>query len=154
MCDHFLVLAQARAGSPASSCRGSCPTAPATLREGSGNVDALDVLRALTREPATVEVFVAEVETARGADRRVDAAMDRLAKELTTADEAGARRLVELMAPRPPLTGVRMVGQCCLRSRRSSLPCHPESMTCTGAPLVARLHVDFGHVSSAVCMRG
>ena len=25
-------------------------------------------------------------------------------------------------------------------------------MTCTGAPLVARLHVDFGHVSSAVCM--
>ncbi|MCY7342174.1 MAG: hypothetical protein LH603_10110, partial [Pseudonocardia sp.] len=62
---------------------------PATLREGSGNVDALDVLRALTREPATVEVFVAEVETARGADRRVDAAMDRLAKELTTADEAG-----------------------------------------------------------------
>ncbi|MCY7373411.1 MAG: hypothetical protein LH461_06905 [Spirochaetaceae bacterium] len=68
MCDHFLVLAQARAGSPASSCRGSCPTAPATLREGSGNVDALDVLRALTREPATVEVFVAEVETAREPD--------------------------------------------------------------------------------------
>jgi len=24
----------------------------------------------------------------------------------------------------------------------------------TGARLVARLHVDFGHVSSAVCMRG
>ena len=27
-------------------------------------------------------------------------------------------------------------------------------MTTAGAPLVARLHVDFGHVSSAVCMRG
>jgi hypothetical protein len=26
-------------------------------------------------------------------------------------------------------------------------------MTRTGAHLVARLHVDFGHVSSAVCMR-
>lgn len=27
-------------------------------------------------------------------------------------------------------------------------------MSRTGAPLVVRLHVDLGHVSSAVCMRG
>jgi putative acyl-CoA dehydrogenase len=69
-----------------------------SIWEGSGNVNALDVLRALTREPAAVEAFVAEVETARGADPRLDAAIDRLGKELVTVEEAGARRLVELMA--------------------------------------------------------
>jgi putative acyl-CoA dehydrogenase len=69
-----------------------------SIWEGSGNVNALDVLRVLTREPAAVSAFLDEVETARGADRRLDAAMDRLGKELTSVDEAGARRLVELMA--------------------------------------------------------
>lgn len=69
-----------------------------SIWEGSGNVNALDVLRALGREPAAVEAFITEAETARGADRRLDAALDRLGKELAAADEAGARRLVELMA--------------------------------------------------------
>jgi putative acyl-CoA dehydrogenase len=69
-----------------------------SIWEGSGNVNALDVLRVLAKEPAAVEAFVAEVEIARGADGRLDAAMDRLGKDLTTVDEAGARRLVELMA--------------------------------------------------------
>ena len=68
-----------------------------SIWEGSGNVNALDVLRALGREPSAVEAFRAEVELARGADRRLDAAVDRLGKELTTVDEGGARRLVELM---------------------------------------------------------
>ena len=58
-----------------------------SIWEGSGNVNALDVLRALAREPAAVEAFRAEVALARGADRRLDAAADRLAKELVTADE-------------------------------------------------------------------
>jgi len=68
-----------------------------SIWEGSGNVNALDVLRALGREPAAVEAFRSEVELARGGDRRLDAAIDRLGKEMTTVDEAGARRLVELM---------------------------------------------------------
>ena len=68
-----------------------------SIWEGSGNVNALDVLRALGREPAAVEAFRSEVELARGGDRRLDAAIDRFGKELTTVDEAGARRLVELM---------------------------------------------------------
>jgi putative acyl-CoA dehydrogenase len=69
-----------------------------SIWEGSGNVNALDVLRALAREPATVEAFRAEIGLARGADRRLDAAADRLAKELVTADESSARRVVESMA--------------------------------------------------------
>jgi putative acyl-CoA dehydrogenase len=69
-----------------------------SIWEGSGNVNALDVLRALAREPAAVEAFRAEIGLARGADRRLDAAADRLAKELVTADESSARRVVESMA--------------------------------------------------------
>ena len=69
-----------------------------SIWEGSGNVNALDVLRALTREPSTVEAFQAEVALARGADRRLDAAADRLGKDLVAADEGSARRLVESMA--------------------------------------------------------
>ena len=69
-----------------------------SIWEGSGNVNALDVLRALAREPAAVEAFRAEIGLTRGADRRLDAAADRLAKELVTADESSARRVVESMA--------------------------------------------------------
>jgi putative acyl-CoA dehydrogenase len=69
-----------------------------SIWEGSGNVNALDVLRALRREPAAVDAFVAEAERGRGADPRLDAALDRLPAELAGADEAGARRLVERMA--------------------------------------------------------
>jgi putative acyl-CoA dehydrogenase len=66
--------------------------------EGSGNVNALDVLRAMTREPETVEAFRNEVGLAAGADRRLDEAGSALAKSLVDADESNARRLVERMA--------------------------------------------------------
>jgi putative acyl-CoA dehydrogenase len=66
--------------------------------EGSGNVSALDVLRAMTREPETVEAFRDEVGLAAGADRRLDQAASELAKSLVDADESNARRLVERMA--------------------------------------------------------
>ncbi len=68
--------------------------------EGSGNVIALDVLRALTREPATAEAVLAEVALAQGADPRLDAAADRLRRELADPAnaEARARRIVELLA--------------------------------------------------------
>jgi putative acyl-CoA dehydrogenase len=71
-----------------------------SIWEGSGNVNALDVRRALTREPATAAALLAELELARGADTRLDAAVTRLTAELSNPDsgEGGARRLVELMA--------------------------------------------------------
>jgi putative acyl-CoA dehydrogenase len=69
-----------------------------SIWEGSGNVNALDVLRALSRVPATVEALRAEVDLARGADRRLDAAADRVGKALVEPDEASARRLVESLA--------------------------------------------------------
>ena len=48
-----------------------------SIWEGSGNVNALDVLRALAREPETADAFLAEVRLAAGADARLDAAIGR-----------------------------------------------------------------------------
>ena len=71
-----------------------------SIWEGSGNVNALDVLRALGREPSAWEAFRAEVSAARGADRRLDGAFDALEAAVTDASdvEVRARRLVEQMA--------------------------------------------------------
>ncbi len=71
-----------------------------SIWEGSGNVQALDVLRAMTREPASVEAFFAELDRARGADPRLDDAVVGLQAGLSDLDdiESRARRLVERMA--------------------------------------------------------
>ncbi len=71
-----------------------------SIWEGSGNVAALDVLRALG---SGAEAFLAEVDEAAGADRRLDEAVARLRRDLggvtdPAAAQAGARRLVERMA--------------------------------------------------------
>ncbi|WP_320671996.1 acyl-CoA dehydrogenase family protein [Patulibacter defluvii] len=47
-----------------------------SIWEGSGNVAALDVLRALGKEPEGLPAFLAECERASGADRRFDAHLD------------------------------------------------------------------------------
>ncbi|MFF7760293.1 acyl-CoA dehydrogenase family protein [Streptomyces griseorubiginosus] len=69
-----------------------------SIWEGSGNVNALDVLRALRREPETAEALFGELALAQEADARLDTAVVRLKDLLTTASETGARRLVEHMA--------------------------------------------------------
>ncbi|MFE3053595.1 acyl-CoA dehydrogenase family protein [Nocardia sp. NPDC059239] len=71
-----------------------------SIWEGSGNVAALDALRAMGRQPETVEAFFTELNLSRGANRHLDGAIDRIGKELTDfADiEYRARRVVELMA--------------------------------------------------------
>ncbi|MDQ4214925.1 acyl-CoA dehydrogenase family protein [Microbacterium capsulatum] len=74
--------------------------------EGSGNVIALDVLRAIAREPETVEAFLAEVRLASGADARLDAhiaATEDLVREAiqdpsSAEAQSGARRLTEALA--------------------------------------------------------
>jgi putative acyl-CoA dehydrogenase len=68
--------------------------------EGSGNVQALDVLRALQREPQALNAFLSEIGLARGADHRLDGAIKDLLTELSDLSdlEARARRVVERMA--------------------------------------------------------
>jgi len=71
-----------------------------SIWEGSGNVAALDVLRAIAKEPHTLDAYFGEVEQAAGADPRFDDAVARLKKELTSYDdlELRARRVVEQVA--------------------------------------------------------
>lgn len=71
-----------------------------SIWEGSGNIMGLDVLRAMSREPASMTAVLAEVERARGNDPRLDAAIDALRDELSDPEEIEARmRIVtELIA--------------------------------------------------------
>jgi putative acyl-CoA dehydrogenase len=72
----------------------------ASIWEGSGNVMSLDVLRALARSPRGLEVYLAEVELARGSDRRLDSRVARLREHFADPRtlETRARRVVEDMA--------------------------------------------------------
>jgi putative acyl-CoA dehydrogenase len=71
-----------------------------SIWEGSGNVAALDVLRAMAKEPQTVEAFFGEVGRAAGADPRLDAAVAEVEASLRDLEtvQVRARRIVERMA--------------------------------------------------------
>ncbi len=74
-----------------------------SIWEGSGNVAALDVLRALGRESEGLESYLEECRLASGADRRLDAHLARVGAEAgrVAADgggQFGVRRLVEDLA--------------------------------------------------------
>ncbi|WP_369045004.1 acyl-CoA dehydrogenase family protein [Sinomonas sp. P10A9] len=72
--------------------------------EGSGNVVALDVLRALAREPESAEALGEELERHRGADPALDAHLERALALMADAArepeeaQAWARRLAETLA--------------------------------------------------------
>jgi putative acyl-CoA dehydrogenase len=72
----------------------------ASIWEGSGNVMSLDVLRALARSPRSLEVFLAELCEAQGADARLDARVRELEDQFADPAtlETRARRVVEAMA--------------------------------------------------------
>ncbi|HEX3468975.1 MAG TPA: isovaleryl-CoA dehydrogenase [Candidatus Elarobacter sp.] len=72
-----------------------------SIWEGSGNVNALDLLRALARQPESLDAYRREVALARGADARLDRATDELDAALALGEDeraAGARRIVERLA--------------------------------------------------------
>ena len=81
-----------------------------SIWEGSGNVAALDVLRAVIKEPDGLPAFLAECDLATGADSRLDAHLNgvraRVEQTFGGGDpeqrlydsQFGARRLVEDLA--------------------------------------------------------
>jgi putative acyl-CoA dehydrogenase len=71
-----------------------------SIWEGSGNVNALDVLRALSREPEALNAWLTEVGRARGVDHRLDRAIEDVLEMLadSTTLEVSARRLAGRMA--------------------------------------------------------
>ncbi len=68
--------------------------------EGSGNVAALDTLRAMTRQPETLQAFFDELAAAAGADTHLDAAVVRLKDTFTDVEtiQHRARTVVGDMA--------------------------------------------------------
>jgi putative acyl-CoA dehydrogenase len=74
-----------------------------SIWEGAGNINSLDVLRVLARQPDGLAALLDEVAPARAAEPRLDRAAAAVERELATAADpvglqAGARRLVERLA--------------------------------------------------------
>ena len=69
-----------------------------SIWEGSGNVNALDVLRAIAKSRSRSTRSAAEVDRAAGADPRLDGVRDSRPSSPTSNDRVRARRLVERMA--------------------------------------------------------
>ena len=74
-----------------------------SIWEGSGNVAALDVLRAVVKEPEGLPAFLEECALAAGEDRRLDAHLERLRAQTAEVFASGepqfsARRVVEDLA--------------------------------------------------------
>jgi putative acyl-CoA dehydrogenase len=80
-----------------------------SIWEGSGNVICLDILRALAREPESVEALLGEFQTVSGNDKRLDGYLSSVQSELAEqlkqslkngriADQGQARRLAEALA--------------------------------------------------------
>ena len=61
-----------------------------SIWESSGNVTALDVLRALRRSPGSADALLAELDLAAGGDKRLDEATAELRRILAGLAEAGA----------------------------------------------------------------
>jgi len=68
--------------------------------EGTGNVICLDVLRSMTREPDCIPALFDELNTTKGSDRILDAAVAALQQDLADLrkHEGQARRMVERLA--------------------------------------------------------
>ncbi|HXH02745.1 MAG TPA: isovaleryl-CoA dehydrogenase [Candidatus Competibacteraceae bacterium] len=71
-----------------------------SIWEGSGNIQCLDLLRALEREPQSRDALLAELAAARGGDRRLDIAIASLSAELADGSdlEYRARALAQRLA--------------------------------------------------------
>jgi putative acyl-CoA dehydrogenase len=71
-----------------------------SIWEGSGNIQCLDVLRALSREPESATAVLAELAAATGRDAVFDRWLERMQTELAPGNiaESGARLLTERLA--------------------------------------------------------
>jgi putative acyl-CoA dehydrogenase len=71
-----------------------------SIWEGSGNVQCLDVLRAIQKSPESLRALLGEIREARGADHRLDLDVNELQAQLERPEalELRARRLVERLA--------------------------------------------------------
>ncbi len=110
-----------------------------SIWEGSGNIMALDVLRALQRSPETIDALRAELAPAKGGDPRLDGFVSELEAMLAAKPtDAQARRLTEMLvlalrarcwsATRPPPSPMRFAPAASRVGAGPSGPCPPGSM--------------------------
>jgi putative acyl-CoA dehydrogenase len=105
-----------------------------SIWEGSGNVAALDVLRALAREPAALDAVLAEVDAAAGADARLDAAA------------AGVRAMLpELADPRVAQLRARVLAERLALVLQGSLLVRHSHPAVADAFCASRLGGDWGY---------
>ena len=108
----------------------------ASIWEGSGNVMSLDVLRALTRSPRSLEVFLDEVEQAQGADARLDARVRDAARAVRRPGDARDARAARGRRHGAVPAGLAARAQ---RARRPSpTPSAPRAWPATAAWSTAR----------------
>jgi len=71
-----------------------------SIWEGSGNVQCLEMLRAVKKDAGTLEMTLQEIRAAQGGNKQLDNFVSKLERELTNSNqlEACARRLAELLA--------------------------------------------------------
>jgi putative acyl-CoA dehydrogenase len=71
-----------------------------SIWEGSGNVQCLEMLRAVKKDAGTLEMTLQEIRAAQGGNKQFDNFVSSLERELTNSNqlEAHARRLAELLA--------------------------------------------------------
>ncbi len=71
-----------------------------SIWEGSGNVQCLDVMRALKKDPETADALLSEIEMARGEDKQLDRMHDELRNDMAKGEfpEFHAREVVGRMA--------------------------------------------------------
>ncbi|HVG33458.1 MAG TPA: isovaleryl-CoA dehydrogenase [Pyrinomonadaceae bacterium] len=71
-----------------------------SIWEGSGNVQCLEMLRAIKKDAGTLEMTLQEIRAARGANRHFDDFTEKLEREMLDTDqlEVRARRMAEFLA--------------------------------------------------------
>ena len=88
-----------------------------SIWEGSGNIQCLDVLRTVRKQPASADAFFSELESVQGGHRLLDAESALLRESLRANDdslEARSRHLVERMA-------LALQASCLVRSGKNAI---------------------------------
>lgn len=108
-----------------------------SIWEGSGNVQCLDVLRAMQKEPETVRALFAELDAAKGIDTRYDQLLNSIEVELSDKSESElrARSIVESL-------GVAVQASILLKHG------HPAVREAFCASRLADRHLTFGTLPS------
>jgi hypothetical protein len=117
-----------------------------SIWEGSGNVAALDVLRALVKEPQGLPAFMEECEAAAGGNRRLDAHLAETKERVAGSDHSHRYRRPaphqdgELRAARPQAGRPGPASRACLDvARRWIASCGSTlGATCSSAQIAGR----------------